>query len=239
LTVQTREKSWKAALSLINRVIKYAGDWTWTVKDADGEALRRTHELLTNVPEALALERAEVKRCIALYHACSENPNYNTSLELALEVQCVAEFERGMAWPDGIAKQELLQEKLQRWVRATTLLVTCIFQQAQIYRSSAYDMHGNVKKNGGLASLEKAIVLYSHGESVYNEPRYSKYRKITGIDLSRVSHEAEKCKVDSLAAQGKDDGADQEEEDVFEPRCANKATNGGTGGASLTALGGI
>jgi len=185
-------------------VITYAGDWTWTVKDDHGEPLRR--ELLTNVPEALALERAEVKLYIARYHASSENPNYNTALELALEVQCMVEVERGMAWPDGIAKQELFQEKLHRWVRATQLLVSCIMEQAQIHRSSAYDMHGNVKKNGGLACLEKAIMLYSHGESVYTEPRYSNYGKNTVIDISRVRYEVEKCKVDSLAAQCKDDG---------------------------------
>lgn len=118
----------------------------------------------------------------------------------------MVEVERGMAWPDRIAKQGLLQEELHRWVRATQLLVICIMEQAQICRSSAYDMHGNVKKNGGLANLEQAIVLYSRGEEVHTEPRYSKYRINTGIDINRVRHETQKCKVDSLAAQGKDDG---------------------------------
>jgi hypothetical protein len=34
-------------------------------------------------------------------------------------------------------------------------------------------------------------------------------------------------------------GTDQEEEDLFAPPGANRATTGGTGGASLTVLGGI
>jgi hypothetical protein len=57
-------KRCKEALCLIKGALICTANFTFTVKDADGEALRRTHELLAQVPEGLVLV---ISPCILLY----------------------------------------------------------------------------------------------------------------------------------------------------------------------------
>ena len=91
-------KRCKEALCLIKGALICTANFTFTVKDADGEALRRTHELLAQVPEGLVLERAEVKLAIAHYHTwCGKRPNYNKSDELLQEVGRELDHERRKA----------------------------------------------------------------------------------------------------------------------------------------------
>jgi hypothetical protein len=189
-------KIWKEALSIIKSAIEYTGNDTYAVNDINGEVLQRTHELLGKIDESL--QRAEVKLAIAEYHMCSgtQGLNYETACELYQEVRSVLEHERLKAWPNSCAKEDA---DMQRWTRATGMLIKGLFEQAQLKKNTAYDRHGNLEKNGGLERLEDAVVLYRQGEALYMETEYRKYRKNTGIDLKRGLNEA-KVAAASLAA---------------------------------------
>lgn len=193
-------KRCKEALCLIKGALICTANFTFTVKDADGEALRRTHELLAQVPEGLVLERAEVKHAIAHYHTwCGKHPNYNKTDELLQEVGRELEHERRKAWPTDVPKAGA---DMVRWVSATRMLVICLLDQANLCRSRAYDEHGNFEKIGGLSRLEQAVELFRAGELVYNEPSYRPYRNTShGINLIRVWDVAKSAAASLKAAK--------------------------------------